>query len=72
MFRIEHNVESNEIVEIALTTKELKEMENKAKLSQQKFEINQTESETKAAARQAVLDRLGLTAEEAQLLLGGN
>ena len=31
-----------------------------------------TEAEAKAAARQAVLDRLGLTAEEAQLLLGGN
>jgi hypothetical protein len=26
----------------------------------------------KKAARQAILDRLGLTAEEAQLLLGGN
>ena len=26
----------------------------------------------KAAARQAVLDRLGLTAEEAQLILGGS
>ena len=31
-----------------------------------------TEAEAKATARQAVLDRLGLTAEEAQLLLGGN
>jgi hypothetical protein len=32
----------------------------------------QAEAEAKAIARQAVLDRLGLTAEEAQLLLGGN
>jgi hypothetical protein len=31
-----------------------------------------TDVEAKATARQAVLDRLGLTAEEAQLLLGGN
>jgi len=30
------------------------------------------EAEAKATARQAILDRLGLTAEEAQLLLGGN
>jgi hypothetical protein len=30
------------------------------------------EAQAKAAARQAVLDRLGLTAEEAKLLLGGN
>jgi len=28
--------------------------------------------EEKAAARQAVLDRLGLTEEEAQLILGGS
>ena len=27
---------------------------------------------TKAAARQAVLDRLGLTEEEAQLIIGGS
>ena len=32
----------------------------------------QAEANAKAASRQAVLDRLGLTAEEAQLLLGGN
>jgi hypothetical protein len=32
----------------------------------------QAEAEAKATARQAILDRLGLTAEEAQLLLGGN
>jgi hypothetical protein len=32
----------------------------------------QAEAEAKATARQEILDRLGLTAEEAQLLLGGN
>jgi hypothetical protein len=31
-----------------------------------------TAAEAKATARQVILDRLGLTAEEAQLLLGGN
>lgn len=31
-----------------------------------------TEAATKAAQKQAVLDRLGLTADEAKLLLGGN
>jgi hypothetical protein len=31
-----------------------------------------TESDAKAAQKQALLDRLGITAEEAQLLLGGN
>ena len=32
----------------------------------------QAEAEAKASARQVILDRLGLSAEEAQLLLGGN
>jgi len=32
----------------------------------------QADAQAKATARQAILDRLGLTAEEAQLLLGGN
>ena len=31
---------------------------------------NQAEAEAKEAARQAILDRLGLTADEAKLLLG--
>ena len=30
------------------------------------------EAAAKAASRQAILDRLGISAEEAQLLLGGN
>ena len=30
------------------------------------------EAEAKVAARQAILDRLGLTEDEARLLLGGN
>ncbi len=37
------------------------------------FAAQQADAQAKATARQAVLDRLGLTAEEAQLLLlGGN
>jgi hypothetical protein len=39
---------------------------------QAEIAIKQAEAQAKATARQAVLDRLGLTAEEAQLLLGGN
>ena len=34
--------------------------------------VRQAEAEAKATARQVILDRLGLSAEEAQLLLGGN
>ena len=35
-----------------------------------RFAVAQAEAEAKEAARQAVLDRLGLTADEAKLLLG--
>jgi hypothetical protein len=34
--------------------------------------ITQSEIQTKAVQRQALLERLGITQEEAQLLLGGN
>ena len=34
--------------------------------------VEQSEAEAKETARQAILDRLGLTADEAKLILGGN
>jgi hypothetical protein len=37
-----------------------------------KVEARQAEAATKAAQRQAVLNRLGITEEEARILLGGN
>jgi hypothetical protein len=37
-----------------------------------KAAARQAEAEAKATARQALLTKLGITAEEAQLLLGGN
>jgi len=37
------------------------------------YDVWKTEQDNaKATARQVILDRLGITAEEAQLLLGGN
>lgn len=35
-------------------------------------EARKAEAESKAAAKAALLNKLGITAEEAQLLLGGN
>ena len=48
--------------------------QEKAKRESFEIEVAQlkAEADAKAATRQAILDRLGLTAEEAQLLLGGN
>jgi hypothetical protein len=60
------NCETGEIVEREL---------NKAEKDQQKIDeanqaARQAELDAKAAARQAILDRLGLTSDEARLLLG--
>ena len=60
-----HNAETNEITQRPATQDELAQME-KDKLE---AETLKAEAETKVAARQAILDRLGLTEEEAKLLL---
>ena len=63
MIRIEHNVETGEIIEIEMTPAEIKAHEDQLAASAQK------ENE-REAARQAVLDKLGLTADEVAALLG--
>jgi hypothetical protein len=65
MVRI-HNVETNEVIDREMNNEELAEY--KANQVLEDTEIAQAKS--KATARQAILDRLGLTAEEAALLLG--
>jgi hypothetical protein len=50
---------------------------NAEELAQMEIDANaalaeKAETEAKETARQAILDRLGISAEEAQLLLGGN
>ena len=63
-----HNSETNEVIDREMTNAEHAiYLERIAKIQSQ-----EAEAEAKAAQKQAVLDRLGLTAEEAQLLLGGN
>ena len=68
-FRIEHNVKTGEILEIPLTDKEIKELQNLRiiAIEQQNKEI--AEKEKAEADKTALLARLGLTAEEAKLLL---
>lgn len=63
-----HNIETNEIIEREMTTEELAQLEvDKANAEA----IKQAEA-AKAAQRQALLAKLGITEEEARLLLGGN
>jgi len=65
MVRI-HNAETNEVIDREMTDYEFAQYEaDKAADADKK-----TEAEAKATARQAILDRLGLTAEEAALILG--
>lgn len=62
------NLETNEEIEREMNAAEFKEYE-----ARQKKEADiKAEAESKATARQALLTKLGITAEEAQLLLGGN
>jgi len=67
MVRI-HNVETDEIIDREMNDAEFAQYEaNKAAQA-----TAQAEAEAKATAKAALLTRLGITAEEAQLLLGGN
>jgi hypothetical protein len=67
MVRI-HNIATNEIIDREMTDAEFAQYE----LYRQAELIKEAELTAKATARQAVLDRLGITAEEAQLILGGS
>jgi len=66
MKKIEHNVETGEIVEREMTKEELAvykaDQENTAKRLAEKAQAE--------AAKATLLERLGITAEEAALLLG--
>jgi hypothetical protein len=61
-----HDLSTNEIIDREMNDAEFAQYEaNKAAQAAEK-----AQAETKEAARQAILDRLGLTADEAKLLLG--
>jgi len=61
----EHNVETGEIIERDATADELAQA--KADVKAESDRVKALEAET--TAKQAILDRLGLTAEDAALLL---
>jgi hypothetical protein len=64
----EINLETGDVIERPMTAEEIADIESFVTDSQVKREKAQTTLEQ----RQTILDRLGLTAEEAALLLGGN
>jgi hypothetical protein len=61
-----HNTETNEIIDREMNDAEFAQYEADQALQT----AARAEAEAKATARQAILDRLGLTAEEAALILG--
>ena len=65
MIRI-HNSETNEIIDREMTVSEYKIYQS----DQEIWSNQQAEAEAKAEQRQLILDKLGLTADEARLLLG--
>ena len=63
-----HNVETGEIIEREMTADELKQQE----IHLLNYQNQQAIEATKTAEKAALLAKLGITEEEAALLLGGN
>jgi hypothetical protein len=66
MQKVEHNITTGEIIERDFTAEELAIWE----ADQAAAAAAKAKRETKEAAREALLDKLGITADEAKLLLG--
>lgn len=65
-----HDVATGETVVRDMNSAELAQYEANKIVYEAEAEAQAEEAKAKQAARQAVLDRLGLTEQEAQLLLG--
>jgi hypothetical protein len=63
-----HNLSTNEVIDREMNDAEFAQYQ----ADQAAQAIAQAEAEVKATAKAALLNKLGITAEEAQLLLGGN
>jgi len=67
-----HNLETGEIIEREINSEELTQRVIDIEKNSNAEQLIIEQQSVKAAARQAILDRLGLTQEEVALLLGGN
>lgn len=61
-----HDLATGEVIDREMTAAEIKVYEKEKTAEAAKL----AQAEAKAAEKQAILDRLGLTADEAKLLLG--
>lgn len=64
--KVIYDISENSMVEVPLTKEEIEQK----KIDAEKFELEKKLEQEKIVARQAILDRLGLTEEEARLLVG--
>ncbi len=69
MEKIIHNTENQEILIVSLTAEEIAIIEKKQTEAQKMQVVKEAEAEAKAAQKAALLDRLGITEDEAKLLL---
>jgi len=69
MIKIEHNVVTGEIKEIQLTADEIAIQEAEAKKIADAAKVRQEAEAQKAADKAALLSKLGITEDEAKLLL---
>ncbi len=65
MVRI-HNIETNEIIDREMNDDEFSQYE----ADQLSLAAKKAEAEAKAVEKQAILDRIGLTADELKMILG--
>lgn len=65
MIRI-HNAETNEVIDREMTNSEFAQYQK----DQTAQAVKQAEAEAKEAAKLAILDRIGLTADELKSILG--
>jgi hypothetical protein len=70
MFIKEHNVETGEVIEREMTVEEIEQFESDKAEAVAKAKAEATKAEAKAEAKAALLEKLGITEDEARLLLG--
>jgi len=64
------NCETGEQTEVELTAEEIAQREADAKAFEAELKAKEAEATVKATAKAELLDKLGITAEEAALLVG--
>jgi hypothetical protein len=69
MFKIEHNVETDEVLQIELTEAEIEQREKEHQAAQAKLAEKNAEIDSILTAKIAAYVKLGLTEDEAKLLL---